>query len=62
MEWRVVAVRKYPKEFTNEKDDETVPIINKLKKPKKRRGNIRNKKEGPTSKKTKEPPNRQNIK
>jgi hypothetical protein len=50
MEWRVVAIRKYPKEFTNEKDDETVPIINK---PKKRRGNTRNKKEGPTSKKDK---------
>jgi hypothetical protein len=31
MEWRVVVVRKYPKELTNEKDDETLPIIYKPK-------------------------------
>ncbi len=35
--------------------DETLPTINKPKHPKKKR-NIQNKMEGPTSKKTKEPP------
>jgi len=37
-------------------DDETLPTINKPKHPKKKRGNMRNKMEGPTSKKTIEPP------
>jgi hypothetical protein len=41
--------------------DETLPIINKPKTPKKR-GNTKNKKEGPTSKKTKEQPKRTNHK
>ncbi len=41
--------------------DETLPIINKPKHPKKG-GNKRNKMEGPTSKKTKEPPKRVNHK
>jgi hypothetical protein len=41
-------------------DDETLPIINKPKHPKE--GNTRNKMEGPTSKKTKEPPKRANYK
>ncbi len=41
-------------------DDETLPIINKPKHPKKR--NTRNKMEGPTSKKTKESPKRVNHK
>jgi hypothetical protein len=41
--------------------DETLPIINKSKHPK-RRWNTRNKMEGPTSKKTKEPPKRANHK
>jgi hypothetical protein len=31
-------------------DDETLPTINKPKHPKKKRGNMRNKMEGPTSK------------
>jgi hypothetical protein len=44
MEWRVVAVRKYPKEFTNEKDDETLPIINKLKQPKPKKGKYKEQK------------------
>ncbi len=35
--------------------DENLPIINKSKHPKKKRVNTRNKMEGPTSKKTKEP-------
>jgi hypothetical protein len=39
--------------------DETLPIINKPKHPKKG-GNTRNKMERPTSKKTKEPPKRVN--
>jgi hypothetical protein len=42
--------------------DETLPIINKPKHPKKNKGNKRNKMEGPTSKKTKEPPKRVNHK
>jgi len=36
MEWRVVAVRKYPKEFTNlsrKMMKQTLPIINKPKQP-----------------------------
>ncbi len=41
-------------------DDETLPIINKPKHPK--RGNTRNKMEGSTSKKTKESPKRANHK
>jgi hypothetical protein len=41
--------------------DGTLPIINKLKHLKKK-GNTRNKMEGPTSKKTKEPPKRVNHK
>jgi hypothetical protein len=41
-------------------DDETLPIINKPKHPKKE--NIRNKMEGPTSKETKESPKKGNIK
>jgi hypothetical protein len=41
-------------------DDETLPIINKPKHP--QRGNTRNKMEGLTSKKTKEPPKRANHK
>jgi len=43
------------------KDDETLPIINKPNHPK-RMGNTRNKMEGPTSKKTKEPLKRANNK
>jgi hypothetical protein len=43
-------VRKY-------QNDETLSIISNPKHPKKR-GNARNKMEGPTSKKTKEPPKR----
>jgi hypothetical protein len=43
--------------------DETLPIINKPKHPKKKkRENTRNKMKGPTSKKTKEPPKRANDK
>jgi hypothetical protein len=41
-------------------DDETLPIINKPKHPKK--GNTKNKMEGPTSKKTKESPKKANHK
>ncbi len=42
--------------------DETLPIINKLKHPKKKWGNTRNKMKAPMSKKTKEPPKRANHK
>ncbi len=42
-------------------NDETLPIINKTKAPKKG-GNTRNKMEVPKSKKTKEPPKRANHK
>jgi hypothetical protein len=45
-------------QITKEDDDETLPIKNKPKHP--RKGNPRNKMEGPTSKKTKEPPKRAN--
>ncbi len=41
------------KEALSHENDETLPTINKTKAPKKR-GNTRNKMEGPTSKKTKE--------
>jgi hypothetical protein len=46
--------------FMIQNDDETLPITNKPKHPKK--GNTRNKMEGPTSKKTKELPKRANHK
>jgi hypothetical protein len=42
--------------------DETLPIINKPKQPKKKGGNTRNKMEGSTSKKTREPSKRVNHK
>jgi hypothetical protein len=45
------------------RNDETLPIINKPKHPKKGEGeNTRNKMEGPTSKKTKKPPKGKNHK
>jgi hypothetical protein len=40
------------------RNDETLPIINKPKHPKKKKGNTKNKMEGPTSKKTKKSPKR----
>jgi hypothetical protein len=51
----------YTAPLTQTLNDETLPIINKPKHPKKR-GKTRNKMEGPNSKKTKEPPKRANHK
>jgi hypothetical protein len=50
------------KELNKDLTHETLPIINKPKHPHKKKGNTRNKMEGPMSKKTKEPPKRANHK
>jgi hypothetical protein len=51
------------KELNKDLTHETLPIINKPKHPpKKKKGNTRNKMEGPMSKKTKEPSKRANHK